>query len=207
MAQVTESDYRLAQEDPRLRQEFIESIDLGDANKLINQIRYVHKKEISQDYGGAGPNTEYFMAFSYIIGHINFNLGKTCLEVYKNAFSDPFYYFMNSFLHHEMHHARQISLDSGRQFTEKLINEGDEFEGYVELITEIPAFYNQLAIGGEFSLRESEISNFHSDILPKLDRNMKRQARKLKRKWKNDLSQILCLSPYDNIVREIYKID
>lgn len=206
MAQVTESEYCLAKEDPRLRQEFIESIDLGDAKKLIRLIKYSHKRDISQDYGQVSKWTENLMTFSYIMGHANFNR-TTLLEVYKPAFNEQFYFFMNSFLHHELHHARQAHLDYGRKFREQLFNQGNKFDAYLELLIEIPAFHNQLIVKGELALKELEISHYNSDLLPKLDVYMKKQAMELNRDWKRDLSQVLCPSPYDDVVREVYGID
>ena len=198
MTQVTESDYRKAQQFGG-RQEFIDAIDLGDLGKLVNRRVYVPftRKE----------DEPHLMTLTAQIDLKDFNLEGTVLKVFKRAFEEQFYFFMNCMLLHEGHHARQYQGRECRVFgTDILKAHNDELFSYRSNVVEIPAYLNQLTAKSNFPLRWLDRVRYYLH-LQGLDSSMKSQAKKFGQDWKKDLSKVLCPSPYDDIVRERYGVD
>lgn len=204
MTQVTESEYCLAKEDPRLRQEFIEAIDLIGTVK-IDKIAYSSKDVFIADYSSPKDKAKLLMSMnSYLVGP-SFKLGEQRLFIFDRAFQEPFINFMSMFLYHELHHARQYKSKSCRRFCgDFLTRKNPDYSIYQSAVVELPAYLNQFKVRGEFSIKDY---TEYKDMINKLEAQIKKQAKQLGRDWKRDLSQVLCPSPYDDVVREVYGID
>lgn len=209
MAQVTQSDYRTAQNgDAGVRQEFVDAIDLGEGKEFLTEVRYVPEDDIA--YGVFGAIQYSYMSFekanfidlfkSNKVGHFN---------VHPYAFEMGFIDFMNALMVHEMTHARQI--ESRRIFhaLEPLAYACGlfrKYSNYIYDLEEIPAYTNQLDFNNEFRLTALARKDAKEGV-KNVMRSAKTKAKILGRDWKKDLSGILCPSPNDDFVRARYGID
>jgi hypothetical protein len=96
MTQVSESDYRIAQEskDPRVRQEFLDAIDLEDAGKFVRRVIY--------DTGKMGDTLAYVNTLESVIPRI-----KSKIHVLPELFELPHNEMLSVIIDHEGHHAKQ----------------------------------------------------------------------------------------------------
>lgn len=208
MAQVSESDYKIAKEskDPSIRQEFLNAIDFGNNSYLVKRRKYFHKRRGDKDYICSREDFEVTMQFNYSVNPKKFDLNSSRFEIFSSAFEEyTFTDFMNTLLYHEVHHARQFNQEHIRRFDSYLDKRSKSFQEYGDILTEIPAFLNQL-MAKDFPPSSEELVNLHIDILFPLDRFMRKRAKFFGRDWKKDISGVLCPSPHDDVVREVYDL-
>lgn len=208
MTQVSESDYRTAQQGgARVRQDFVDAVNFGNESGLQKIIRVCpSKNRVVSDVRYQQIQTNLMMNMStYIFPQQDFALGGQILEIFPWAFTDCFTNFMSSMLHHELHHARQYQKKENRIFRAKIaLGELVNHKYYEQLLAEIPAFLNQLTVTGEFSVSQFPA---YQILFPAMDNLLQNEAKKLGRDWKQDLSRFLCPSPHDDCVRQRYGID
>ncbi len=211
MTQVTEADYHAAKKskNPKVRQEFLDAIDLEDAGEFVRRINY----EIDDDANTSmdcGFNYDVMYNYSRILSPIK-PLRKSIIRVFPIAFKNYSYeFFLSVLIDHEGHHARQ---DFQRPiYSAKLTNQRSsthtkpELRDYLETLQEIPAEWNQLEKATKRNLSQKERSNTVSKI-NSYRGLVSSYAAVFGRDWKLDLSKILCNSPYDDTLREVYGIN
>lgn len=214
MAQVTESDYRTAQKgNAKVRQEFLEAVDLEDAAEFVSQVKYDPKfKQRKPDRDGLftymchrGRYTWASPSGEYIRGTVFQN---SIVLVCSRAFSDfSWKEFLSGFIDHERQHSRQYKLKTNgynniQKMKGKLENNTDAHNYYMALI-EVSAYANQLAR----AKRRSLSPEYKKALSFELNRHLKliKKANKIfsdEKGFRQDLSKILCNSDGDNLVRQ-----
>jgi hypothetical protein len=216
MVQVSESDYKTAQQgNERVRQEFIDAIDLGDAGEFVRKVLY-HKKieyrkstinEIRmcpQRVMCCVPNKS--VLFDRLFDKTRI-VGKSIIEVHPYSFEGLGYqYFLSALIDHEGYHARQMVQNcSGYEIIDNRIRNSDNFPELKYLISllEVPAYNSQLFRRGLRKLSEKEVEDTQ-DIYESYFRNLFYLPSRLPvpSNAKEDLKRILCDSEADQIVRE-----
>jgi hypothetical protein len=216
MAQISKADYRAAKKskNPKVRQEFLDAINLEDTEEFISRIKYMGNQEIEEDDLNTCMDCRFNLRlmenFPKILSQIK-PLRKAIIRVFPAAFKYYSYeFFLSVLIDHEGHHARQDfqkPVHSARLTMQKISpNTKTELRDYLETLPEIPAEWNQLEKATKRNLSQKErdsvtvrINNYKglvSSYAPVFGRD-----------WKADLSKILCNSPYDGTVREIYGIN
>ena len=175
-------DYQAAQEDPTLRQDFLETVHLEDAQEYIKSVIYFDKHHWTHKVTGIKENV-LVDGFMYI-PHVQ----KGIVLVSPNAFNRKYEDFLSILIDHEGHHARQRMEAKGfwRAYLGKKPNPllelpaiSNQMERFCERGVSFPFYVTLL---GHFSRFEEEIQkNPH---------------------FKRDLEKMLCKSPYDDALRE-----
>jgi hypothetical protein len=209
MTQVSESDYKTAQQgNAKVRRDFVKAINLGRDERLVSKREYLPITKNSFSYFSTQGNSPALMNLSVVLDRIDYRLGETTLQVFPDAFHHDYDYFMNSILHHELHHARPYQNPKYRFFVGNILCFGNKpLNNYSDRLAEIPAFMNQVSARRNFPLCQEDQQSITENILPSILDIIKSQAKKLGRDWKEDLTRVLCPSPYDDIVREKYSLE
>lgn len=203
MAQVTESDYKQAQQgDAKVRQEFLDAIDLEDAREFVKNISYSTLRGQSRGVGGQSYERRMCCSPSYSTLAIFFGRrkikDKSLIEVCPASFENFSYaFFLSALIDHEGQHARQHV----QNFTgcTKIINLKKEKLDYSTFLVELPALYNQKA--------HEVIRNLSPDERETLDRIISHFTIGLVfsnplKNPKRDLQAILCNSEGDKLIRD-----
>jgi hypothetical protein len=209
MTQVSQSDYRTAQKgNAKVRQEFIDAIDLGEDKKLIKSIKYV-STNFEEEIPLLGESVLTVMALQPTLDIIILTGGKVgALEIYPTAYEYVYTDFMNSLCHHELTHARKI-VNHRIESTAGAIFTGlfrKSMEDYFEVLEEIPAYMSQLSSTAFFQ-PTTELRVETAKLIGELEDFVTIKSQKFDRDYRRDLSKILCPSPYDDAVRKRYGID
>jgi hypothetical protein len=147
---VTKSDYETARAgDAKVRQEFLDAVDLGEAKGFVKSVKY---QSSSFSYSREGfftamvcesPLSTFFK--------IPLSLGRSDIVVYPESFIFSYHQFFNSLINHEGQHARQAMYHP--YFYTKIYSLKDEAEKqdnvslyeYLDSLLEVPALANELA--------------------------------------------------------------
>ena len=184
MAQLTESDYRIAQDgNAKVRQEFLEAVDLEDAKEYVRKVIYIPQNI---------PQTKFWMG-------VNPYSPRTII-VGKSAFKDfSFSYFEAVLKKHEGVHVRQFQekKDIMKRINFRRIFSFFDNSFSWESIVEIPTYYNLLPSSQNFSPVEyaSTLGQI-SSLKYFFNRSYKFDERK------KLLEQILLGTPGDELVKE-----
>lgn len=168
MAQVTESDYKQAQQgDAKVRQEFLDAIDLEDAGEFIREFEYVPNFSVMLNTNNQ-PNTLMQCLFPRIYSpnkdlmekFKQLGFFKSKIIIFSEAFNQSCGLFLSS-LYHEKFHAEQLYLLPEMVF--KLQEKADFVgEGNIEKsreilsLLEMPAYLDQQTSANRFNLRAGE---------------------------------------------------
>lgn len=205
MVQVTASDYRTAQDgNAKVRQEFLDAIDLEDAREFVSRIKYVpsvlNKKGIT--FMSFSSKELCFLSSGPVIITPQF------VEVHPESFGHLTYQgFLSCLIDHEGYHARQ---DVKRTWEVNEINEiltdlphhRYQKSSYFESLLELPAYANQIMRAERRGLTDDEKLDlgidyaFHELVLKKA-----KIRKNKKRDFKKDLSKILCDTDGDLLIR------
>ncbi|HEY9701862.1 MAG TPA: hypothetical protein V6C58_05430 [Allocoleopsis sp.] len=92
--------FQKAKENPRLRQEFIDEIDLGEHNKYISKLKYE-----------GNSKNEIMSCYNFWHGHFGITKTKSKILIYNNAFThdkiENIHDFLGLLKHHEGFHAME----------------------------------------------------------------------------------------------------
>lgn len=212
MVQVTESDYRTAQDgNAKVRQEFLDAIDLEDLRIFSPEVFYdfTKRNNTRKKFRDGEPGLMACLSTYSPASMISF--GK--LVVYPEAFHFFSYgEFLSGFLDHEGQHLRQLKENpSGWNWNvdnkSKTLKSPNRNIYFTELF-EIPAIANQLARRTKRNLTIEEKNNLIEQFaLSELSLTYSKKYFILPRNLKEDLRKILCNSDGDNLVRQHFGIN
>jgi hypothetical protein len=219
MTQVTESDYRTAQQgDAKVRQEFIDAIDLEENIDFVENVRYESCREsLEANSCGLLENLKIEKTFLHIPSSYFFHIyflnrfksdgKKSEIRIYPSAFDFSYENFMSSLIDHEAFHARQCMTNSfGYSWAtnERLRNKKSYVDRiYYYMLIEAPAVANQLANKNRELKSEdrAEVLDTLSLFLTKL--NLLQNALQRPRNFKDDLKVISCNSAGDAYLNRV----
>jgi hypothetical protein len=211
MAQVTESDYRAAQQgDARVRQEFLDAVDLEDAREFVSEINYT-----SSAFNEKG------------ITFMSFNSKELCflrsgpviitppfIEIHPESFDYlTCQGFLSCLIDHEGYHARQdVKKPEGIREIDEILrglpHHRYQKSSYFESLLELPAYANQIMRAEKRELTWDEKLDLSIDYaFHELVLKNARIRKNKKRDFKKDLSKILCDTDGDNLIRQHFGIN
>ena len=159
MVQLTESDYKTAQQgNAKIRQEFLDAIDLEDAAEFVTEKVYQLNSEITRGYpfeGGLISNGKEEIALMtheglYSLAYSGRLFVNSIVSIYPEAFDNlTCREFLSCLIDHEGQHSRQFRKRTSayEMFKEERRTsvEGTWEDDYFRSLLELPAYANQLA--------------------------------------------------------------
>lgn len=215
MAPITESDYKTAQEsnNPRIRQEFLNTINLEDTTEFVKEIKYnPQDKMVRAHFLASRGDFELPMFASHrtsekfvdnIYAFFKMRRKRSTLYVYPELFKQSYGFFLSSLIDHEGQHAKQSHIrfrDCMKNW--KLIdNSSYEQEPYFVSLTELPAVANQIAKAEKRKLEPGELEQIRIRYRGHLHNFLQLSGDRTSKRYE-DLTTMLCDSEGDQLIRE-----
>lgn len=217
MTQVSESDYRTAQEgNAKVRQEFLDAVDLEEAGEFIFTTLYRHSNIPSESYIRDKRCESNILMVTILpaikLFGIKFPFSRESgIGVFKDAFNLSFPSFLGTLIDHEGQHAR---VNYRRPLSHTTLDlrikraKSPEEREYFGALNELPAYANELANAKRRGLSHEEIIiadklvNLYFGKLVDYSSSFK----KPRTPWK-DVEEVLCDSPGDNLLRRILNLN
>jgi len=202
MTQLTENDYRDAQKSQNQysRQDFLDTLDLEGIERFVKDIIYI---PIDDEETIMSCSIDYF-DFPENFGITIPKSRRSTLWVHPAGFRLPFPLFLSTLIDHEGQHARQNYLKpifNARTYATELATRNPKKLLYYELLDEIPAYANEVALSGLRKIDPKPSKKFVSHSIEKVGRLRKRFTPT--RNAEEDLRARLCDSPGDNLIRQL----
>ena len=202
MTQVTESDYRTAQQsNARVRQEFLDAVNFEGHNTNPKVIYVYPNHPIVVDF-----YKKHNLPMEGKVMSIPYGPEEAVrIHVFRKAFDLPFNDFLNVLIHHEGHHVRQVLAGFSRKIASWGIPMDLMGDDYQASLLELPALQNQINPASRRALTNEELSRIELRIGDAED-SLECSGPYFHRNWKADLASVLLPSPIDDIVREKYEL-
>lgn len=178
-------DYEAAQKHPNIRQDFLNAVDLEDAQEHIKRVEYENEPHTTGiEHKGPTPLMTYYP-------HIK----KGRVVVFPAAFNESYEDFLSNLIDHEGHHARQRV--EAQTFWRHVVLYRRPFQ---KALFELPAIYNQLERHAERGI------SFRKYVALLSHQVQYAEILKQRPNFKKNLQTILCRSPYDDGIRERFEL-
>ena len=209
MTNLTEADYKVAQAgDAKIRQEFLDELDLEDAREYIRRIEYDYKgKQISDSFAKRNEvtvNDIYAMSI-HPATPVSWFTKKSVVAVYPRLFNRSLSRFKSTVIDHEGYHCAQ-HIERGEDIVQEFIKDPFIFtdakmvSDYMRSLRECLAYSSQLQKHVERGLTEDEEmeirENIFDQVLFVVDLFHGRDIIR-------DLEFMLCKAPRDITSREV----
>jgi hypothetical protein len=204
MTQLTENDYKDAQksQNGNIRQDFLDALYLEGIERFVNDVIYM---PVDEDETLMSCTNDYF-DFPEKFGIAIPKSRRSTLWVHPNGFQLSFPLFLSALIDHEGQHARQNYMKpifKARAYATELATRNPKKLLYYELLDEIPAYANEVALSELRGIKTESSKHFVLNSIEKIGRLRKRFTPI--RNAEEDLRAILCNAPGDDLVRRLLK--
>jgi hypothetical protein len=219
MTQITEYDYRTAQEgDARVRQDFLDSVNLEDAREFVREVKYDFTGEHFKKYPNYSENHKRkTLASTVDAGFLPrvFLRKKSDIVVFPRLFKVPFKFFLSILIDHEGYHAAQTTQRRKYEFRVAM-GKSSFFEipaspnvDYLRHLKEATAFMSQLQNSAKRQLPELTREILYERVVNEIlrARNVKKLAPfafQEERNLEQDLALLFCNPPRDLLSRQYF---